>query len=151
MGGEHLEIGPDPLRRRRRAEEPSPVVASGKAVGGRRVTGVARFVDCEADLDDFRPGEILLAEITLPEWLPVLEQAAAIVTNQGGKASHAALAARQLGVPAVVGTVSGASRLWTGATITVCCADGDVGRVYEGAHPPEPGEGPHPVQAGPAN
>lgn len=136
MGGEDLELGAY-VRRTRRRDLPAPVLASGRAVGGQRVTGIGRFISSEADLDDFRPGEILMAEYTLPEWQPVLEQAAAIITNQGGKTCHAALAARKLGVPAVVGTVSGASRLWTGATLTVCCGEGDVGRVYEGVYPRE--------------
>jgi pyruvate,water dikinase len=138
MGGEDFDTGLE-IRRTRRREQPAPVLASGRAVGAQRVTGVGRFISSATDLDDFRPGEILMAEVTLPEWLPVLQQAAAIITNQGGKASHAAVAARRLGVPAVVGTVDGASRLWTGATLTVCCGEGAVGRVYEGVYPAEGG------------
>ncbi|MDR3513293.1 MAG: PEP-utilizing enzyme [Caulobacteraceae bacterium] len=114
-----------------------PVLASGRAVGGQTVTGVGRYVASDQDLEALRPGEILMAEFTLPEWQPVMERAAAIITNQGGHASHAAVVARRLGVPAIVGTVDGASMLWTGATLTVSCGGGEVGRVYEGAYPSE--------------
>lgn len=109
-----------------------PVVASGRAVGDKVAIGIARFVSSDNDLSAFRPGEILMAESTMPEWQSVMQVAAAIVTNQGGGDCHAAIIARKLGVPAVVGTIDGASRLWTGATLTVSCAQGDVGRVYEG-------------------
>ena len=112
-----------------------PVLASGRAVGGQTATGVARFVSSAKDLDGFRAGDILLAEFTVPEWLSTMEKAAAIVTNRGGRACHAAITARKLGVPAVVGTIDGASRLWNGAMVTVSCAEGDVGRVYEIASP----------------
>ena len=108
-----------------------PVLASGRAVGGHTVTGVARFVASANDLDAFQAGDILLAEFTVPEWLPAMERAAAIVTNLGGPTCHAAVTALELGVPAVVGTVDGASRLWNGAVLTVSCEDGEVGRVYE--------------------
>jgi len=120
--------GPQPQRVR----ESGPVLASGRAIGRKTVTGIGRFVATETDLDAFRPGEILMADLTLPEWQMVMETAAAIITNRGGGSSHAAVTARRLGVPAVVGTVDGASRLWTGATLTITCTRGGVGRVYEG-------------------
>jgi pyruvate,water dikinase len=108
-----------------------PVLATGQAVGGKTATGIARFVSSTNDLAAFQAGDILLAEFTAPEWLSAMERAAAIVTNRGGRTCHAAVTARKLGVPAVVGTIDGASRLWNGAMVTVSCAEGDVGRVYE--------------------
>jgi pyruvate,water dikinase len=95
------------------------------------VTGVARYVACAADIEALRPGEILLADDVPADWRPAIDAAAAIVTNGGGTSSAAARAARELGVPAVVGTVDGASRVWSGATLTVACDRGPVGVVYE--------------------
>ena len=111
------------------------VLATGRAVGEKVATGIARVVSSTRDLDTFRPGEILVAETTTPDWQPVMKTAAAIVTNRGGRTCHAAIVARELGVPAVVGTGDATSKLQTGATLTVSCAEGDVGRVYEGAVP----------------
>jgi pyruvate,water dikinase len=112
-----------------------PVLVTGRAVGEKIATGIARVVASTRDLDTFRPGEILVAETTTPDWQPVMKTAAAIVTNRGGRTCHAAIVARELGVPAVVGTGDGTSKLRTGATLTVSCAEGDIGRVYEGAIP----------------
>lgn len=140
MVGEGFGDKKQPASRARAPSASAPVVASGQAIGGATVTGVGRFVSTARDVEAFRPGEILLAEFTLPEWRSAMQRAAAIVTNQGGDASHAATVARELGVPAVVGTVDGAPRRWTGALLTVCCAGGDSGRVYEGAHQPPAGE-----------
>jgi pyruvate,water dikinase len=109
-----------------------PLIATGRPVGDQVVSGVARFVRSIGDLDALRPGEILLAQSVMPEWRSRIERAAAIVTNEDGPASHAARVARELGVPAVVGTVDGASPIWTGAVLTVSCAEGATGRVYEG-------------------
>ena len=111
------------------------VLVTGRAVGEKVATGIARVVSSTRDLDTFRPGEILVAETTTPDWQPVMKTAAAIVTNRGGRTCHAAIVARELGVPAVVGTGDATSKLQTGATLTVSCAEGDVGRVYEGAIP----------------
>jgi pyruvate,water dikinase len=108
-----------------------PVLASGQAAGGGTATGIARFVASINDLAAVQAGDVLLAEFTVPEWLPAMERVAAIVTNRGGRACHAAITARKLGVPAVVGTIDGASRLWNGAMLKVSCAEGAVGRVYE--------------------
>jgi pyruvate,water dikinase len=116
----------------------STFLASGCAVGRGAVAGFARFVACADDLDAFRPGEILLADLTTPLCEPAAAMAAAIVTNWGGTKSHAASMARKYGVPAVVGTVDGASRLWTGAYLTVSCPEGESGRVYECAFPSAP-------------
>jgi len=112
-----------------------PLLASGHAVGQTIASGIVRFVSSAGDLEAFRSGEILMADMTMADWRSAMKMAAAIVTNGGGPVCDAAVAARELGVPAVVGTGDGASRLWTGAMVTVCCAEGDVGRVYEGAVP----------------
>jgi pyruvate,water dikinase len=111
------------------------VLIAGRAVGEKIATGVARVISSTDQLDTFQPGEILVAETTTPDWQPVMKTAAAIVTNRGGRTCHAAIVARELGVPAVVGTGDGTSRIRTGETVTVSCAEGDVGKVYEGAVP----------------
>ncbi|MDR3510014.1 MAG: phosphoenolpyruvate synthase [Caulobacteraceae bacterium] len=111
------------------------VLATGRAVGEKVAAGLARVVATEHDLQAFRPGEILVAETTTPDWQPVMKTAAAIVTDRGGRTCHAAIVARELGVPAVVGTGDATDRLKTGQLLTVSCAEGDVGRVYEGAVP----------------
>ena len=111
------------------------VLVTGRAVGEKIATGIARVIASTDDLDTFRPGEILVAETTTPDWQPVMKTAAAIVTNRGGRTCHAAIVARELGVPAVVGTGDATSKLRTGEMLTVSCAGGDVGRVYEGAIP----------------
>ncbi|WP_174513603.1 phosphoenolpyruvate synthase, partial [Methylocella tundrae] len=112
-----------------------PVIVTGRAVGEKIATGIARVVSSVEDLDAFRPGEILVAETTRPDWQTVMKTAAAIVTNRGGRTCHAAIVAREAGVPAVVGTGDATLKLKTGATVTVSCAEGDVGRVYAGAIP----------------
>jgi len=124
----------------------APIVASGQAVGEGVVTGVARFVASARDLDKLQPGEILMAESTGPDWEPAMALASAIVTNSGGASSHAARTAQAAGRPAVVGTVDGASRRWTGALITVQCA-GRTGVVFEGSLKGEVDQPP----AGPAS
>src|SRR4029453_4133226 len=83
----------------------------------------------------FKPGEGVVRAPTPPDWGPVMEMAAAIVTNRGGRTCHAAIVARELGVPAVGGAGHATERLSDGAEVTVCCAEGDVGRIYAGALP----------------
>jgi pyruvate,water dikinase len=87
------------------------------------------------DLAPFLPGEVLVADATSPDWEPVMKTAAAIVTSRGGRTCHAAIVARELGVPAVVGAEGATARLATGSMVTVSCADGEVGKVYDGALP----------------
>jgi pyruvate,water dikinase len=113
-------------------EEHGKVLASGRSVGDRVATGPARLVENLAQLHDFRPGEVLVADQTTPDWEPVMKNAAAVVTNRGGRTCHAAIVARELGIPAVIGTGDGTSAIPTGETVTVSCAEGDVGRVYIG-------------------
>jgi pyruvate,water dikinase len=108
------------------------VLATGRAVGGRIATGPARIVADPGDLSAFRDGEVLVADTTTPDWEPVMKRAAAIVTNRGGRTCHAAIVARELDVPAVVGAGDATDRIPPGAGVTVSCAEGDTGRVYAG-------------------
>lgn len=110
----------------------APALASGHAVGQKIATGRAHRIDTVAQLEEFRPGEVLFADTTTPDWEPVMKTAAAIVTNRGGRTCHAAIIARELGIPAVVGA-TGASAIPAGDTVTVSCAEGDIGRIYRGA------------------
>ncbi len=111
------------------------VLARGYAVGTKIATGKARYIPDVAHLDAFRPGEVLVADTTTPDWEPVMKIAAAIVTNRGGRTCHAAIVARELGIPAVVGTDNATEAIPDGETVTVSCAGGDEGRVYRGAIP----------------
>ncbi|MDA8313376.1 MAG: phosphoenolpyruvate synthase [Actinomycetota bacterium] len=111
------------------------VLAQGRSVGERIASGTARFIDSVADLTQFKPGEILVADTTTPDWEPVMKTAAAIVTNRGGRTCHAAIVARELGIPAVVGTGDATTSVPNGEAVTVSCAEGDAGRVYRGALP----------------
>ncbi|WP_298510437.1 phosphoenolpyruvate synthase [uncultured Nocardioides sp.] len=108
------------------------VLADGRAVGDRAAIGAVRVVRGPEELADFRPGEVLVADTTTPDWEPVMKTAAAVVTDRGGRACHAAIVARELGIPAVVGAGDATTALVTGTTVTVSCAEGDVGRVYAG-------------------
>jgi pyruvate,water dikinase len=108
------------------------VLVSGKSVGDRIATGRARAIRTPHDLVDFQAGEVLVAESTRPDWEPVMKKAGAIVTDHGGRTCHAAIVARELGVPAVVGAEGATRSLAAGQDVTVSCAEGDIGRVYEG-------------------
>jgi pyruvate,water dikinase len=110
-----------------------PVRTRGLAVGEAIAVGPARVIRGVADLPSFQRGEILVSVSTDPDWEPVMKRAAAIVTDGGGRTSHAAIVARELGIPAVVGTGDATSALARGETYTVCCAEGEVGKVYEGS------------------
>lgn len=109
------------------------VLTEGRSVGERIATGPVRRIENLTQLADFQPGEVLLADTTTPDWEPVMKIAAAIVTNRGGRTCHASIIARELGIPAVVGTGDGTTRVPDGHVVTVSCADGDSGRVYRGA------------------
>lgn len=111
----------------------APILVRGRAVGEKIAVGAPRIIASLDELHNFRPGEILVADTTTPDWQPVMKQAAAIITNRGGRTCHAAIVARELGVPAIVGTSDATRRLRPGETVTVSCAEGDEGRVYEGA------------------
>jgi len=113
----------------------SSVKAVGRAVGESIATGRARVIRSPAELAGFCPGEILVAGTTTPDWGTVMKTAAAIVTERGGRTCHAAIVARELGIPAIVGAEGATERIATGEEITVSCAGGMVGRVYAGAVP----------------
>ncbi|XVJ59656.1 MAG: phosphoenolpyruvate synthase [Tepidisphaera sp.] len=108
-------------------------IVTGKSVGSRVGTGIARVVRSTDDLHRFKPGEVLIAEMTDPDWEPVLRKAAAVVTDRGGRTCHAAIVSREMGLPCVVGTGSGTEAIQDGRIVTVSCAEGDVGTVYDGA------------------
>lgn len=114
-------------------KESGKVLARGRAIGEKIATGAVRVIRDLKALGTFRPGEVLVADTTTPDWQPVMKTAAAIVTNRGGRTCHAAIVARELGVPAVVGAEDATEVLTTGQRVTVSCAEGEVGRVYDGA------------------
>ncbi len=112
-----------------------PVKAEGRAVGTKVRSGRARVIGHRTDLADFQPGEVLVSDTTSPDWGTVMKTAAAIVTNRGGRTCHAAIVARELGLPAVVGADTATRAIRTGDLVTVSCAEGITGRVYEGEVP----------------
>jgi pyruvate,water dikinase len=107
-------------------------LVTGRAVGEKIATGTVRVIRGTDDLGNFRPGEVLVAAATSPDWEPVMKTAGAIVTDHGGRTCHAAIVARELGVPAVVGAGTATTVLTTGAAVTVSCAGGETGEVYPG-------------------
>ncbi len=113
---------------------PEPLV-TGHAVGARIAGGPARLIKNAAEIGSFRAGEVLVTDSTTPDWEPIMHRAAAIVTNRGGRTCHAAIVAREFGIPAVVGTVNATERLANGQQVTVSCAEGDTGKVYAGKVP----------------
>ena len=116
-------------------EQRGPVLAKGKGVGEKIATGTARVIADISHLGEFRPGEILVADTTNPDWEPVMKTAAAIVTNRGGRTCHAAIVSRELGVAAVVGTNDATENIRTGQAVTVNCSEGDEGVVFGGILP----------------
>ncbi|MCW8909635.1 MAG: phosphoenolpyruvate synthase, partial [Gammaproteobacteria bacterium] len=108
------------------------VVAVGKSVGKRIATGVARVVLDAADLHQVQAGDVLVTDITDPDWEPVMKIAAAIVTNRGGRTCHAAIVARELGIPAIVGCGDATLTITNNQLLTVSCAEGDTGYIYDG-------------------
>jgi pyruvate,water dikinase len=118
-----------------RLRERGRILASGRSIGSKIATGPVRVIPQAADLRLFQPGEVLVTDKTDPDWEPIMKKAAAIVTNRGGRTCHAAIVSRELGVPAIVGTEHGTDTLATGQSVTVSCAEGDTGFVYEGARP----------------
>ena len=108
------------------------VLAEGRAIGQKIGTGPVRIVHSLADMDAVQAGDVLVTDMTDPNWEPVMKRAAAIVTNRGGRTCHAAIIARELGIPAVVGCGNATDVLKEGALVTVACSEGDTGRIYDG-------------------
>ncbi|MDO8399602.1 MAG: phosphoenolpyruvate synthase [Bradyrhizobium sp.] len=108
------------------------VIVTGRAVGEKIASGRTRRIASARDLSTFKPGEILVAPATSPDWEPVMKIAGGIITDKGGRTCHAAIVARELGIPAVVGATHATEKLKTGSQVTISCAEGDVGNVYQG-------------------
>src|SRR5690606_22314466 len=113
-------------------EESGDVIVTGRSVGDRIGQGRARVIRSTRDLDRLQEGEVLVTEMTDPDWEPVMRRASAIVTDRGGRTCPAAIVSRELGIPAVVGTDRGTSEIGDGEEVTVSCAEGQDGRVYRG-------------------
>ena len=112
--------------------ERGPVLTTGRSIGSRIGAGTAKIVASIADMNRVQPGDVLITDMTDPDWEPVMKRAAAIVTNRGGRTCHAAIIARELGVPAVVGCNNATEAVKDGQSVTVSCAEGDTGLIYEG-------------------
>ncbi len=108
------------------------VLASGRAIGQKVGTGPVRLVHNISEMDKVQPGDVLVTDMTDPNWEPVMKRASAIVTNRGGRTCHAAIIARELGIPAVVGCGDATDTLKEGTLVTVSCAEGDTGNIYDG-------------------
>ena len=108
------------------------VLAEGRAIGQKIGTGPVRLVHNISEMDKVQPGDVLVTDMTDPNWEPVMKRASAIVTNRGGRTCHAAIIARELGIPAVVGSGDATERLKDGTLVTVSCAEGDTGHIYDG-------------------
>ncbi len=118
-----------------RLKEKGTLLASGQAIGSKIATGKARIFFSPSEVTALGKDEIVVTDLTSPDWDPILKNAAAIVTNKGGRTSHASIVARELGVPAVVGCNNATEVIKDGDTITVCCAEGKTGNIYAGALP----------------
>jgi len=110
----------------------STVLAEGRAIGQKIGTGPVRLVTSIAEMDRVQPGDVLVTDMTDPNWEPVMKKASAIVTNRGGRTCHAAIIARELGIPAVVGCGDATAKLGDGQLVTVACSEGDTGYIYDG-------------------
>lgn len=115
-----------------RLQNKGKLLAQGEAIGSKIAVGKARVLQSPEDADTLQPGEIVVTEITSPDWDPILKKAAAIITDKGGRTSHASIVARELGVPAVVGTSQATKAIIDGEMITVSCCEGKTGFVYSG-------------------
>jgi pyruvate,water dikinase len=110
----------------------SAILAEGRAIGQKIGTGPVRLVHHISEMDQVQPGDVLVTDMTDPNWEPVMKRASAIVTNRGGRTCHAAIIARELGIPAVVGCGNATEQLSDGTLVTVSCAEGDTGHIYDG-------------------
>ncbi len=117
----------------RAATQKQPVLATGKSVGRKIVVGKAHVIASAKQMSAIKPGEILVTDMTDPDWEPIMKIAGGIITNRGGRTCHAAIISRELGIPAIVGTDSATSHIVTGQEITMDCSSGEVGVVFDGA------------------
>lgn len=118
--------------RRYRLNSKSVILCEGRAIGQKIGQGVVRTIKDASEMDRVKPGDVLVTDMTDPDWEPVMKRAAAIVTNRGGRTCHAAIIARELGIPAVVGCGDATQVLKEGMQVTVSCAEGDAGNIYDG-------------------
>src|SRR3954470_13527126 len=137
-----LQARPETVKSRKREVEEryalkgsSRVLAEGRAIGNKIGSGTVRLVTDASQMDKVKPGDVLVTDMTDPNWEPVMKVAAAIVTNRGGRTCHAAIIARELGIPAVVGCGDATRKLKDGQAVTVSCAEGDTGNIYDGLIP----------------
>ena len=124
--------GANDVQQRYRLKATGQVLITGRAIGQKIGSGPVRVVGDISDMDKVQPGDVLVTDMTDPTWEPVMKRASAIVTNRGGRTCHAAIIARELGIPAVVGCGNATDVLKEGQAVTVSCAEGDEGRIYDG-------------------
>ena len=124
--------GHNDVQQRYRLKATGKVLITGRAIGQKIGSGRVRIVGDVSEMDQVQPGDVLVTDMTDPNWEPVMKRAAAIVTNRGGRTCHAAIIARELGIPAVVGCGDATDQLTEGSMVTVSCAEGDEGRIYDG-------------------
>ena len=122
----------DVLETYRLTDEPEDPLVVGRAIGSKIATGPVQLIETIDDIEGFQEGSVLVTGTTDPDWEPIMKKASAIITDRGGRTSHAAIVSREMGVPAIVGTGDGTSRLAEESTVTVSCAQGEAGNVYEG-------------------
>jgi len=135
-----LQARPETVQSRRdmdimevfKLKQRGPVLITGRSVGEKIASGPVRVIKSVHFINQFKDGEVLVTDKTDPDWEPIMKKAAAIITNRGGRTCHAAIVSRELGVPAIVGTEHGTEVLKDGQVVTVSCAEGDIGFVYEG-------------------
>ncbi|WP_104750046.1 pyruvate, water dikinase [Helicobacter cynogastricus] len=113
---------------------PKEVLLTGKAIGGKIGIGKVRVINSLDHMNIFKEGEILVTDNTDPDWEPIMKKASAVVTNRGGRTCHAAIVAREIGVPTIVGAIGATESLYTGMEVTISCAQGETGYIYAGAH-----------------
>ncbi|MEZ6932106.1 phosphoenolpyruvate synthase [Aeromonas sp. S16(2024)] len=135
-----VQARPETVRSRQEAntlerfalKQSGKVLIEGRAIGHKIGSGPARVISSISQMDEVQPGDVLVTDMTDPDWEPIMKRASAIVTNRGGRTCHAAIIARELGIPAVVGCGDATDRIETGQLITVSCAEGDTGFIYDG-------------------
>lgn len=115
-----------------RIKNQGKVLVAGRAVGQKAATGIVRIINNHNEMDNVQPGDVLVTDMTDPDWEPIMKRASSIVTNRGGRTCHAAIIARELGIPAIVGCEDATAKLADGTIVTVACCEGDTGHVYEG-------------------